>query len=44
MNNDDGEADERDTIGLDVESIVGGSQGDTLIGSAGDDILFGARP
>src|SRR5207253_2587514 len=37
----DGEAGEGDNIATDVESLVGGSAGDTLTGSAGNDTLVG---
>ena len=37
----DGEAGEGDNIATDVESIVGGSAGDTLTGGAGNETLIG---
>ena len=38
---DDGEANERDTVGTDVEGVIGGSGDDVITGSAGDDSLYG---
>lgn len=38
---DDGETGEGDTVGADVEGILGGSGADTLTGNAGDNLLDG---
>jgi len=38
---DDGEANERDTVGPDVEGVIGGSGDDVITGSAGDHSLYG---
>jgi Ca2+-binding RTX toxin-like protein len=37
----DGEAGEGDNVGVDVENVRGGTRGDTLIGSAGANVLTG---
>lgn len=41
LERDDGEADEFDTVGVDVEDILGGTGGDTLVGNASDNFLEG---
>jgi Ca2+-binding RTX toxin-like protein len=38
---DDGEALELDTVGSDVENLIGGSGADTLAGNTGDNVLTG---
>ncbi|MDX6698143.1 MAG: hypothetical protein QOE65_1540 [Solirubrobacteraceae bacterium] len=38
---DDGEPNEFDNIGADVERIIGGNAGDTFVGNAGNQVFFG---